>query len=169
MSIQNQSILFKKTHFHGTTKPFLFIQRLLQFYFTVPPMITFHKLYIYSQQYYFLSTASAAALIMVQWWFRACAGGASLVAWSFCSPLLCSTAGDSLGGRLSVRPSVWDAVWGRATRVVLGVSGVCVSGACSRGSSSSSSSSSTTCCVLLLLFGWRYCMDGWVGGCDRGW
>ena len=101
---------------------------------------------------------------MVQWWFRACAGGASLVAWSFCSPLLCSTAGDPLGGRLSGRPSVrlsvWDAVWGRA-RVVLGVSGVCVSGACSRGSSSSSSSS-TTCCVLQLLFGSRYCMAGWV-------
>ena len=35
----------QKTHFHSTTKPFLFIQRLLQFYFTVPPMITFHKLY----------------------------------------------------------------------------------------------------------------------------
>ena len=51
--------------------------------------------------------------------------------------------------RLSVCLSVWDAVWGRA-RVVLGVSGVCVSGACSRGSSSSSS---TTCCVLQLLFG----------------
>jgi steroid 5-alpha reductase family enzyme len=67
--------------------------------------------------------------------------------------------------RPSVRLSVWDAVWGRA-RVVLGVSGVCVSGACSRGSSSSSSS--TTCCVLQLLFGSRYCMDGWVGAIGGG-
>jgi hypothetical protein len=66
----------------------------------------------------------------------------------------------------SVRLSVWDAVWGRA-RVVLGVSGVCVSGACSRGSSSSSSSS-TTCCVLQLLFGLEV-LHGWLGGCDRGW
>lgn len=45
MAIQNQSIFFKKTYFHSTTKTFSFIQRLLQFYSTVPPMITFHKLY----------------------------------------------------------------------------------------------------------------------------
>ena len=89
------------------------------------------------------------------------------MAWSFCSPLLCSTAGDPLGGRLSGRPSVrlsvWDAVWGRA-RVVLGfVSRVRVAEALLR-RRRRRRPPLVVCCS---------CYSGvdiaWPGGCDRGW
>ena len=64
--------------------------------------------------------------------------------------------------RPSVRLSVWDAVWGRA-RVVLGfVSRVRVAEALLR-----RRPPLVVCCSCYS--GWRYSMDGWVGGCDRGW